>query len=177
MKTTSPLLSHLSRSIPNAFPEPNDTEIDIDPEVVNSLTIPFAFDTTNVPSNNAPQNSSWHISNTSNVNAASGELLTLLATLTKGLWEFNILGSMSSNYTTLNFFEHYCYLLSPAGHVIPLLGFQCGGSAANPAVQTSHRTIRLLLPADNFTVRMQARNNAAGQNCNSAWGIQANRLL
>jgi hypothetical protein len=175
VKTVSNFLFDLARSITQGQPDPEDSVIDVAAGIVPSMELMAALDAPVVTSQTAPQNGSFHTSVFLTVNAASGALGSLQATLAKGLWRFDIQGSINSNYTNASLFAHDIQLRYPNG-TIYLAGFNVGGAAAAPNSQTVSRSLTILIPVQS-ELWTEATNNAAGQNANSAWDILCTKLL
>jgi len=177
VRTTNNLLFELARSIENGNPENQDSYLTVGDDVQAVVSLRSVCDVPFLLSASAVNRSSFNANADINVNAASGAVSTTIATIGKGLWEFDCFGSMNSNYVdTSATFEQRIHLVWASG-IIVLIGFKASGAAAAPVAQSGSRRLTVLVPVSNAILVKVGNNNAAGQNCNSFFSIFANRLL
>lgn len=177
MITINNLLFELARSINNGSPEPDDSSIQVPDQISGIVSLRGVADQPQQTTSSTLNVSSFGVSSNMLVNSASGAISATIATIGKGLWEFNAYGSYSSNFQDVtNTFDHRIHLVWNSG-IILLIGFKSSGATAAPVAQTGSRVLTLLIPVDGAILVQVANNNAAGQISNSVTSIFANRLL
>jgi hypothetical protein len=178
MKITSNILFDIARVIGLTVPGPADNNVDIPAQILPVTNLQTAIDEPVITDTAANQRFSCHVTTFLNVDAASGAIDTLLLTLAKGLWRFNVIGAINSNYMATSNMPHAIYLRYPVTlSPIFLAGLTPGGAAAAPIGYSISRIVEILLPVDGVQVRAQALNNIAAQNSHSTWDVIATKLL
>lgn len=175
MITVSNILLQGARGLDNANPQNGDAEITVPNTLLGTVPLRFPLDITTVTDPTIPMTTSFSAAGAALVIGGGGAVSTLIATLSKGLWEINAIGSFSSNYDDVNgTFEHRLQLAAPS--TVQIIGFKAGGIAAAPVVQSVQRTMLILIPIQS-TITVVGNNNAAGQRANSYFNIICSRLL
>jgi len=168
----------LARVVGLARPQAGDADLTLPPVIFNVLTIPLPLDETSLPPSADIQRGTTHTFATASVFNAGVAISATLANLIAGMWRFNVLGSMSSNYAPpvgLTAFTAWIELVYGNGQIF-LCGMNSGGSAASPTVYSVVREVEILVPVQS-TIRVQVQTNLAGQTCTASFDVFATRLF
>jgi hypothetical protein len=175
VRSTNPLITELSRSLPVAFPEAGDSEIEISNELIPTVGLSFPIDRLQNPITTAPQNGTRCFSTVfANANTAGGTFLAL--TLTKGLWRITASITCAANYANIGGGACVSIFLANTAGSNYLVGVVAGGSAAQPSVSEVSQVYEYLLPADGYTLTYSYQANAVGEINHGLIIINAQRL-
>jgi len=173
---TNNLLFETARCIDNGRPESDDSDLIIPNNMSATIELRSVCDEPTIFDVNNPSRNSIHLNTFILVNGGGGAVTTQLATIAKGYWEFDLVGSFTSNYQDVaGSFEHRIELRY-GGIVMPMIGFKAGGAAAAPVAQTMSRRLRLLIPKT-ATIFRVGNNNGVGELANSTYSMWIQRLL
>ena len=176
MKFTSNVLFELARVIGLTVPGPVDNNIDIPAQLQPTIELQSPLDSPNLNGTGIVNLQSVHTSSFISFTAGATQD-NLLMTLGHGLWRFNIMGALTTNYiATVGQFDANIRLTYNGGTVY-LLGMNAAGASASAVAQFAQRTMEVLIPIDGALVRAFAQGNAAGNSLFSAFDVMATKLL
>jgi hypothetical protein len=176
--TTAGALYDLARVVGQSKTEAGDEEMDVVSFYTPVIELFAPMDGPQKTTSTDVMNRSFEVHPTISVQAGSGAVSVLVATLSAGRWKFNCQGSMWSNYIpTISVLDQGNINLTYGNGTINLLQFAPSGSSANPIAVAIARTVDLLLPVDGVQIRTFAQNNAALQNMVIQFNVSCLKIL
>lgn len=175
MRVTSNNLLDLARSIGQAVPEADDSELSVPNTIVPVVNLPYPYVTTTGVGGATVQRGSFVNRLIVLVLVGGGGVNTVMNTLSPGLWRLNTHVSMVTNYEaggTAHDLE--VILRQPSGHVFA--GLFAAGAAGNSFAQNMFVSLEVLFDKQ-FTFEVFAPNNVAGQNLRAGICLEATRLM
>lgn len=174
MKTTNNLLLDLARCLDQGIPDMDDSVLDVLNNISPIVEFPRPLDALNVSASADVHSETWHTSGFhSQVNGAGTN--QQLGFCSKGLWRFDVILAMSSNYQVASLYPMSIQLIQSSGTVY-LAGLVPSGAAAAPVSDNVNRSLLLLLPR-NSELRAVSAGNAVGQILQASFDITCSRLL
>lgn len=172
MKIASGILNQIASALPGSSPEINDTLLNV-PNAILLTTEPIAPNYRIIGSggtSEASMNSGIQI-NRNNVGAAFNTFFTL----SRGLYDLDLFLTAKFNYTQT----------PGTTPIIQILLTEPTGSGSNPLLalfantntSTANRKIRLLLPQDNWLIRLYTGAIGVAENVDALGDVQLTKIL
>lgn len=178
MITSHPLITELSRSLPNAFPEPGDNDLTVPNDMQPVVNLMFPIDRfQNAPPTTVQTQSRIFALPFSNTNAGGGSFTAF--TLSRGLWRISVHVNGAANYPNTGGGTCMSVLIddpSSGGSSNYLGGIVAAGAAGAEVESNFSAEYEFLLPKDGCRLLYSIQANGVGENNHGILIINAIRL-